>query len=101
MIGQEIYGKSYLYMRIFIRLGWPQYTKGSWLWKLEAIVRAGQGKTFVAGAGGLEYSFYNVFESGLDIGLVTEYLYDSRGRDGQTFFQDDIMTGLRFGFNDA
>jgi hypothetical protein len=77
-----------------------QYTKGNWLWKLEAIVRAGQGKTFVAGTGGLEYSFYNVFDSGLDIGLVAEYLYDSRGRNGQTFFQDDIMAGLRFGFND-
>ncbi len=78
-----------------------QYTKGNWLWKLETIVRAGQGKTFVAGTGGLEYSFYNIFESGLDIGLLTEYLYDSRGRNGQTFFQDDIMTGLRFGFNDV
>jgi hypothetical protein len=77
-----------------------QYTKGNWLWKLETIVRAGQGKTFVAATGGLEYSFYNVFECGLDIGLLAEYLYDSRGRNGQTFFQDDIMTGLRFGFND-
>jgi hypothetical protein len=78
-----------------------QYTKGSWLWKLEAIVRDGQqNKTFFAGTGGLEYTFYNVFDGGLDIGLVTEYLYDSRGRNGQTFFQDDIMAGLRFGLND-
>jgi hypothetical protein len=77
-----------------------QYTKGNWQWKLEAIVRAGQGKTFVAGTGGLEYSFYNIYESGFDIGLLAEYLYDSRGRNGQTFFQDDIMTGLRFGLND-
>ncbi|MGZ8227830.1 MAG: hypothetical protein ACXWT3_14530 [Methylococcaceae bacterium] len=77
-----------------------QMTKGSWLWKLETIVRSGQGKTFIAGTGGLEYSFYNVFESGLDLGLVAEYLYDSRGRNIQVFFQDEFMAGLRFGFND-
>ncbi len=78
-----------------------QYTQGNWLWKLEAIARAGQGKPFVAGTGGFEYSFYNAFDSGLDIGIIAEYLYDSRGQRGQTFFQDDIMAGLRFGLNDT
>jgi hypothetical protein len=79
-----------------------QYTQGSWLWKLETVFRDGQeGKTLFASTGGFEYSVYNIFETGLDIGIIAEYLYDSRGRRGQTFFQDDFMTGLRFGFNDA
>ena len=77
-----------------------QLTRGSWLWKLESIVRSGQGKTFYAGTGGLEYTFFDISSTGLDLGLVLEYLYDSRGSHAQKIFQDDIMTGLRFSFND-
>ena len=79
-----------------------QMTEGSWLWKLESIVRSGQGKTFFAGTGGLEYSFYSVFDTPLDLGLVLEYLYDSRGKNNNAFyvFEDDILVALRFGFND-
>lgn len=78
-----------------------QATTDSWLWKLEAMVRSGQGKTYFAATGGIEYSFYNVQNSGMDIGIVAEYLYDSRGQSQLTIFQDDIMTALRFGFNDV
>ena len=34
-----------------------QYTRGAWLWKLEAIAREGQGDTFGAAIGGFEYTF--------------------------------------------
>lgn len=78
-----------------------QATTDSWLWKLEAMVRSGQGKTYFAATGGIEYSFYNVQNSGMDIGIVAEYLYDSRGQSLLTIFQDDIMMALRFGFNDV
>ncbi|MGR9044118.1 MAG: hypothetical protein ACU83N_02410 [Gammaproteobacteria bacterium] len=80
-----------------------QMTEGSWLWKLEAIVRSGQGKTYFAGTGGFEYSFYSVFDTPLDLGLVVEYLYDSRGTNNNTLyvFEDDILVALRFGFNDV
>ena len=78
-----------------------QITKNNWLWKLESIVRSGQGKTFYAGTGGFEYSFYNVFESGLDIGIVAEYLYDSRGGHAPVVFQDDFLAAIRFALNDT
>jgi hypothetical protein len=78
-----------------------QMTQNNWLWKLESIVRSGQGKTYFAGTGGLEYSFYDVFETGLDIGLVAEYLYDSRGSHAPTVFQDDFLAAVRLGFNDV
>ena len=77
-----------------------QTTKGSWLWKLESIIRSGQDKTFFALTGGMEYTFFDLYETGMDLGLVFEYLYDSRGFGGPTIFQDDILVAMRFGFND-
>ena len=78
-----------------------QVTKGSWLWKLESIVRDSKQETFFAATGGLEYTFFDVYQSGLDLGIVLEYLYDSRGRSAPVVFQDDILAALRFGFNDT
>ncbi len=77
-----------------------QVTKGSWLWKMESIIRSGQGKTFFAETIGFEYSFYNLFESGLDIGLVGEYMYDSRGDNAPTTTEDDFLAAMRFSLND-
>ena len=78
-----------------------QLTKGNWLWKLEAINRDGDYDKFRAVTGGFEYTFYGLFDTPADLGLVVEYLYDSRGELATTPFQDDFMTGLRFTFNDA
>ncbi|MGB5260047.1 MAG: hypothetical protein WBO34_05920 [Gammaproteobacteria bacterium] len=86
---------------------------GGWLWKLEAITRSGQGKRIHSFAGGYEYTFVGVNQSPIDIGLITEYLYDSRGDKidlaaalaGQPFFttpfQKDLVLGARFTLNDA
>lgn len=78
-----------------------QLTEGSVLGKLEAIVRSGQEKSYFAATGGIEYSFYNVFESSIDVGFVFEYLFDSRGRNANFTFEDDFLAALRFGFNDV
>ncbi|HHM06269.1 MAG TPA: hypothetical protein ENJ19_11110 [Gammaproteobacteria bacterium] len=78
-----------------------QITTGAWLWKLEAIRRSGRNETFYAATGGLEYSFYGVFDSPADVGLVLEYLYDDRGATGPSPFQDDLMVGLRLALNDV
>jgi hypothetical protein len=78
-----------------------QITKNNWLWKLESIVRSGQGKTYFAGTGGFEYTFYSVFESAVDVGVVSEYLYDSRGSHAPVIFQDDFFMGVRLGLNDV
>lgn len=77
-----------------------QYTRGGFLGKFELIHRSGQGKTFTSIATGFEYTFYAVRESALDIGLLAEYLYDSRNDDAPTPFESDIFMGTRFEFND-
>jgi len=78
-----------------------QATLDSWLLKLEAIRRSGNTETYRAATTGVEYTFYGVFGSPLDAGLVAEYLYDSRGNYAPTPFQDDIMLGLRLTPNDS
>jgi len=77
-----------------------QLTQENWLWKLETMLRSGQGKTFLANTAGLEYTFYNVLDSSIDVGLVTEYLYDSRGNNATSMNEDDILAGIRLAFND-
>ena len=80
-----------------------QLTTERWLWKLEAINRAGHGERFVAAVGGFEYSFYGVFGTAADLGLIAEYLYDNRDENGQapyTALQDDIFAGARLALND-
>ena len=77
-----------------------QATTEDWLWKLEMISRHWQQKNFVAATAGFEYSFIGVYESDVDIGVVWEYLYDSRDQEATSFFQNDIMSGLRLALND-
>lgn len=77
-----------------------QATKGNWLWKLEALRRTNNNTGFEAAVGGLEYTFYGLFGSATDLGIVAEYLYDNR-KTGSTAFQDDIMLGFRFALNDT
>ena len=78
-----------------------QYTREGWLLKLESIVRGGQGPTFAAVVGGLEYTFYQVNGSIVDIGLILEYIYD--GRDNNTFvvFENDFFAGMRLSLSDV
>ena len=80
-----------------------QRTHDAWLWKLELIGRRGHGDYFAAATGGVEYTFYQVFESAADVGIVAEYLYDGRDPDPSvapfTSFNHDLFSGVRFGFN--
>ncbi len=76
-----------------------QLTRGSWLWKLEAISLNGNYAKYRRATGGFEYTFYGVVGSA-DLGLVMEYLYDSRGELATTPFEDDFMMGLRLTLND-
>jgi hypothetical protein len=78
-----------------------QFTRGSWLWKLESIVRSGQEETYTAATAGFEYTFFDVNGSGLDWGLLAEFLWDSRGSHAPTAFENDIFLGTRFTFNDV
>ena len=84
-----------------------QYTSGATLWKLEAIGRfdqrnlAFEKEDYVAAIGGLEHTLYGIAESNIDLGLIAEYAYDSRGDRALTPFENDVVVGARFGFNDT
>jgi len=76
-------------------------TTGVWLWKLEAIHRRDHIRSYRASTVGFEYTFSGAFDSGLDIGLLAEYLHDQRGSEAPTPFQNDVMLGLRLALNDT
>ena len=80
-----------------------QYTTDAWLWKLEAINRFGHpGDAFQAATGGFEYTFYQIFDSDKDLGILAEYHYDNREATAPgTFFDDDVFLGARMTWNDA
>ncbi|MEM7250130.1 MAG: hypothetical protein AAF493_01815 [Pseudomonadota bacterium] len=78
-----------------------QMTTGNWLFKFEGIRRAGQGKPFIAAAGGFEYTLVGVAGTSADLGILAEYLYDERGDDAPQPFEDDLFAGVRLAFNDA
>ena len=77
-----------------------QATKDDWLWKLELIHRSGFGKRYTAATGGFEYTLYGITDAGADLGLIMEYLYDSRDMQATTSFDDDLFFGARLALND-
>ncbi|MBT8141413.1 MAG: hypothetical protein HKN88_00330 [Gammaproteobacteria bacterium] len=78
-----------------------QATLENWLWKLEAITRdAEHSDRYFAFAGGFEYSFYDLGQKGVDLGLIGEYLFDDRKEYASSAFQNDVFLGGRFAFND-
>lgn len=78
-----------------------QATIDSWLLKLEYIHRISDYQTYDAATTGLEYTFYGIFSTTTDVGLIMEYMYDDRGKEATTLFDNDVLVGLRFAFNDA
>jgi len=90
-----------------------QATTGSMLWKAESIYRFADSDNFLATTLGVEYTFANINNKGLDLGVILEYLYDNRepliidfsagaisGSTG-TNFQNDLFMGGRLAFNDT
>ena len=74
---------------------------GDWLWKLEAIHNSGlDPSSYNAVVAGFEYTFIGLFDSNLDLGVLTEYLYDDRNLLASNPFQDDLFLGLRLTLND-
>lgn len=78
-----------------------QATLGPWLLKLESIYRYADQQDFLALAAGFEYTFSNIASSGLDIGIVGEYLYDGRKEQALSNLANDVFVGARFALNDA
>ncbi|HXG27564.1 MAG TPA: hypothetical protein VNJ47_01775 [Nevskiales bacterium] len=73
---------------------------GGWAWKLEAIRRESDFEKFTAIAAGFEYTYVGVFGTQIDVGMLGEYLWDSRGRldedSQQAFAQRRIQSGQGF-----
>lgn len=91
-----------VYERISQFSGDLQLTREAWLWKLETLVRSGQGNTFWAMVGGLEYTFYQIVESAADLGLLLEYHRDERDNEAPpTVYDDDLYIGTRLVLNDT
>lgn len=91
-----------------------QHTSDNWLWKLEVLWRDEDNslansiysaipadEQYSAATGGFEYSFYDLAGSGIDIGLVSEYLWDERGNHADNSFQNDFFIGARIAGNDV
>jgi len=79
-----------------------QATLESWLLKAEVVHRwSNSFANHLAFVSGFEYSFFDIKGSGLDLGIVSEYLFDGRGQDAPTIAQNDVLFGLRFALNDA
>ena len=74
--------------------------QGSWLLKFESIYRTGQSEDFFAAVGGFERTFVGVFDTSYDLGFLMEYQYDEREDNFFAVAQNDIMAGLRWGWND-
>ena len=77
-----------------------QATKGSWLWKLEALARDSSSEQFFGAVGGFEYTLVGILESQADLGLIAEYLFDDRG-EGRAVAQNDLALGARLALNDV
>jgi len=77
------------------------YVVNDWLWKLEALYRAGQGdEDFFSFTGGFEYTFTRFLGSAMDLGLVMEAIFDERGDRATTPFENDVALALRLAVND-
>ncbi|MEM1320498.1 MAG: hypothetical protein AAGG75_09585 [Bacteroidota bacterium] len=72
-----------------------------WILKLETMYRAGGFDNIFATATGFEYTFSNIKNSGIDVGLLGEYLYDSRRELAFTSLDNDVFAGARIVFNNA
>lgn len=79
-----------------------QYTSGSWLLKAE-IVRAHVASYFWTAVGGFEYTFFDLRSTGLDLGVIVEYLHDDREEliNPQYIFENDVFFGTRLTFNNS
>jgi hypothetical protein len=91
------------------------YAAGAWLWKFEGITRRQLDDWFQSVDVGFEYTYSGVFDSAADLGVLAEYLWDSRGVDASQLnltnpfaqrlppyaFQNDLFLGMRYALNDT
>lgn len=74
---------------------------GDWLLKLEAIQRKSSEYDFSAYTAGFEYTFNGIFNSNIDLGILSEYNKDSRDQASPSPLNNDLFVGTRLAFNDV
>jgi hypothetical protein len=72
-----------------------QWTRGSWLGKLEAVASDGAAGRYVAGGTGVEYAPRDY------VSLYGEILFDSRGVAATTSWEHDLFVGTRLLYRDG
>lgn len=77
-----------------------QITHNAFLWKIESIYRSTEVQDIFAFTGGFEFTISNIKNSGIDVGLIGEYLYDDRDELALNALQNDVFFGSRIAFND-
>lgn len=78
-----------------------QITHNAFLWKLESIYRSSDAQDFFAAVAGIEFTISNIKNTGIDIGIIGEYLYDERDELALSALQNDMFFGSRIAFNDV
>lgn len=78
-----------------------QSVLGDWLLKFEGIYQDNPVEDFFAAIGGFEYTLVGIFQSAIDLGIVSEYACDGRTERLVWPFDKDLFRGLRFAFNDV
>jgi len=80
-----------------------QWTSDAWLLKFEAAAVNQGGHGFISSVGGFEYTFFDIAETGIDVGLLAEGLFDNRDetKTPLTLFENDIFVGSRITWNDV
>lgn len=77
------------------------YVMEDWLWKLEALYRAGQGsEDYFSWTGGFEYTFTRIYETSMNLGAIVEIILDERGNQATTPLENDIALAWRLTVND-
>ncbi len=77
-----------------------QATKEAWLYKFEGFMRNELGANYFQASGGIEYSFYGIFDTSGDLGIIAEYIWDDRGENFANPFANDAFAGMRWALND-
>ncbi|WP_020405591.1 hypothetical protein [Hahella ganghwensis] len=77
-----------------------QWLYGDWSWVAEALWRDTGSEEYAALTAGFEYSYVGVADSNMDLGLLMEFLRDSRGQAATTAWQQDLFVGARLAVND-
>ena len=80
-----------------------QWTNEAWLLKGEFVQAEMLGESYFSAVAGFEYTIFDIAGSGVDFGLIGEYLYDDRdpSRLPATLFENDVFLGTRIVLNDV